>query len=276
MNTVNVNTVIDAKQRWWHLNLKELLRYKDLFYYLTWRDVKVRYKQTAIGVLWALLVPVITMFIFTFLFGYFAKIDSNGVPYPAFVFLGVLFWNFFSQAVTNASNSLVVSQDIIKKIYFPKLLLPAAALAVSAIDFLMGGIVLVGVMIYYHYVPSVWGVLAVLGFVILTYISALGIGTLLAAVNVKYRDVRYVVTFALQLLLFLTPVIYPVGIISEQYRWILYLNPMTGIIEGSRAVLFHQTVPWDAIGISVAISLAFCVLGFLYFRKTERYFADVI
>ncbi len=274
--STTIKTVIDAKQRWWHPNFAELLRYKDLFYYLTWRDVKVRYKQTAIGVLWALLVPVITMLIFTVLFGYFAKIDSNGVPYPAFVFLGVLFWNFFSQSVTNASNSLVVSQDIIKKIYFPKVLLPAAALAVSAIDFFMGVIVLIGLMVYYHYIPGFLEVLALLGFVAMTYLTSLGIGTLLAAVNVKYRDVRYVVTFALQLLLFLTPVIYPVTIISEQYRWILYMNPMTGIIEGSRAVFFHQAVPYDAIWFALGVSIFFCIVGFLYFRKTERYFADVI
>lgn len=271
-----MKTIIDAKQRWWRPNIQEIFRYKDLFYYLTWRDVKVRYKQTAIGVLWAVLVPVITMLIFTVLFGYFAKIDSNGIPYPAFVFLGVLFWNFFSQAVTNASNSLVVSQDIIKKIYFPKILLPAAALAVSAIDFFMGSIVLIGLMVYYDYIPGILQIVALLGFVALTYFAALGIGTLLAAINVKYRDVRYVVTFALQLLLFLTPVIYPVAIISEQYRWVLYLNPMTGIIEGSRAVFFHQMVPYDAIWFALGSSLLFCVVGFFYFRKTEHYFADVI
>lgn len=270
-------TVITPKQRWFTINLKELLFYKDLFYFLAWRDIKVRYKQTAVGIVWAFFVPIITMIVFSIFFGAFVGVSSDGSPYPIFVYTGLVFWNFFSQAISNSSQSLVASQEIVKKIYFPKLLLPAASIFVTFIDFGISVLVLVGMMIYYRTVPDLLTIIMIPLLVAITYIVSLGLGLLLSAINVKYRDVRYIVPFFVQLLLFLTPVIYPTSIVSEQWRWILYLNPMSGVIENARAVVLGTGhVDWVSLGIGFGISILLFVFGLFYFKKTERYFADVI
>ncbi|MBI4407066.1 MAG: ABC transporter permease [Candidatus Kerfeldbacteria bacterium] len=272
-----MTTVIKPKNQWYRIDLAELLRYKDLFYFLSIRDIKVRYKQTAIGIVWALFLPIITMIIFTIFFGNFAQISSDGIPYPIFVYVGLLFWNFFSQSVNNASASLVGNEGIIKKIYFPKLLLPASSIFVCLVDFLVAALVFVGLMVYYRFVPSweTWLVIPLL--VALTYLVSLGLGLLLAAVNVKFRDVRFIAPLFIQLLFFVTPVIFPASIVSPEHQWILNLNPMSGIISAARSVMFGQTaIDWSALGIAAAVTVASVVIGLVYFRKTERYFADII
>lgn len=272
-----VTTVIKPKSAWFRIDVAELFRYKDLFYFLSIRDIKVRYKQTAIGIVWALFLPVITMIIFTIFFGNFAQISSDGIPYPIFVYVGLLFWNFFSQSVNNASASLVGNEGIIKKIYFPKLLLPASSIFVCLVDFLVAALVFVGLMVYYQFVPSweTWLVIPLL--VLLTYLVSLGLGLLLAAVNVKFRDVRFIAPLFIQLLFFVTPVIFPASIVSPEHQWILNLNPMSGIISAARSVMFGQTaIDWSALGMAIAVIVASVVIGLIYFRKTERYFADII
>lgn len=270
-------TVIKPKASWLQGNLSELIRYKDLFYFLALRDIKVRYKQTAIGVLWAIFVPLITMVVFTIFFGNFGQISSDGVPYPIFVYLGLIFWTFFSQALTNASNSLVGNEDIIKKIYFPKVLLPASSILVTLIDFLVATGVLVGLMVYYRFIPQPLTLLIFPLCIIITYLFAFGFGLLLAAINVKFRDVRFIIPFFIQMLLFLTPVIYPTSIVSPEHKWILQLNPMAGVIENARAVILGTgAVDWSAFGLAVVVTAVFLFLGIGYFKKTERYFADII
>lgn len=270
-------TVISPKRSWFSLDLKELLRYKDLFYFLAWRDIKVRYKQTAVGILWAFFVPIITMLIFSVFFGTFAGVSSDGLPYPIFVYTGLVFWNFFSQAISNASGSLVANQEIVKKIYFPKILLPASSIFVSLIDFVISLLVLGGLMVYYQVVPTALSLLIIPLLIVITYVFALGLGLLLAAINVKYRDVRYIIPFFVQLMLFVTPVIYPTSIVSDQWKWILQLNPMTGVIEAARIVLLqHAPIDWTGLAIGGGITLGLMLFGLFYFRKTERYFADII
>ncbi len=256
---------------------KELVGYRDLFFFLAWRDIKVRYKQTAIGVLWALFVPLITMVVFTVFFGNFAQIDSNGIPYPIFVYIGLVFWTFFSQAVTAASTSLINSQEIVKKTYFPRLLLPASSIFVALIDFIIASIVYIGLMVYYGIVPQLLTIVLFPLLALITYIASLGIGLFLAAVNVKYRDVRYALPFFIQILLFVTPVIYPVSIAAADARWLLLLNPMTGVIETARATLLtSDAIDWTMIEIASLVSVIFFVVGLIYFKRTERYFADII
>lgn len=269
--------MISSNNHWLNINLGELSQYKDLFYFLTWRDIKVRYKQTLIGVAWAVFQPLITMIIFSLFFGNFAKIPSDNIPYPIFVYIGLLFWTLFSQSLTMASNSLVANEQIIKKIYFPKILLPASAVFVSVIDFLIGAVLLIGMMVYYHFTPTLFGLLLTLLFMIITYIASFGLGLLLAAVKVKFRDVQYVLPFFIQLLLFLTPVIYPTSLLSNQHQWLIFLNPMSGIIENARRTLLGLGgINWQSLGIAIGMSMVFLIVGLLYFRKTERYFADII
>lgn len=272
-----MQTIIRPKNGLFSISIKELLSYKDLFYFLAWRDIKVRYKQTAIGIIWAFIVPLVTMVIFSIFFGNFAQIESNGIPYPIFVFVGLLFWNFFSQSITNASNSLVASQEIVKKIYFPKIILPASSIIVTLIDFAIAAVILVGLMIYFKFTPQPISILIIPLLIIITYFSSLGLGLFLAALNVKYRDVRYVVPIFIQTLLFLTPVIYPVSIASEKVQWLLMLNPMSGVIENARAVILNQTpMQWESLAISLSISILMVLIGLIYFKKTEKYFADII
>lgn len=272
-----MKTVITPKQKFWHINVKELIHYRDLFYILALRDIKVRYKQTAIGALWAFFVPLITMVVFTTFFGNVPGLHPTTIPYPIFVYIGLVFWNFFSQAISAASGSLVSSQEMIKKIYFPKILLPAAAIFVSFIDFLIAWIILIGMMFYYHYTPNVLAIIVIPLLILVTYVAALGLGLLLAAINVKYRDVRYVLPFFIQTLLFVTPVIYPIDIATSQYRWLLELNPMSGVIELARSMLLQpSSITWNGLVTSVIVSIVLLVVGILYFKKTEEYFADII
>jgi lipopolysaccharide transport system permease protein len=257
-------------------DFRELWRYKELLYFFTWRDLKVRYKQTFIGVLWAILQPFITMIVFSLFFGKLANVPSDGVPYPIFVYVGLLFWQFFSGALVDTSNVLLTNQSIITKVYFPRLILPISGVITKSVDFVIAGVILAGMMIYYGYLPQLMGLWLLPILLVITFMAAVGGGLFLAAVNVKYRDVRYALPFFIQILLFLTPVIYPASI-AGSYSWLLALNPMTGVIQSARAALLGTTpVNWLLLGISFCACLSLLIVGALYFKKVERYFADIL
>jgi lipopolysaccharide transport system permease protein len=261
------------------INLKEMLAYHELFFYFAWRDVKVRYKQTSIGILWAVLQPFIQMVVFTLFFNKAAGIGTgnSAVPYAIFSFTGLLFWNFFSQSLTRASNSLVDNQSVVTKVYFPRLLLPLTSTLVGLIDFAFAFIVFIGLMIFFRVSPTLSAVLLLIPALLITFIAASGIGMFLAAINVKYRDVKQAVPFLIQVGLFVTPVIYPVTAIPQKFQWILYLNPMTGVINMMRSS-FLNTAPinWPLTWLSIAVAIMSFILGVIYFKSKEREFADII
>src|SRR3989338_1096344 len=270
-------TTIIRPKRLFHLSdLRELWNYRELFYFFSWRDLKVRYKQTAIGVLWSILQPFITMVVFSLFFGKLAGIPSDGVPYPIFVYVGLLFWQFFSDALGETSNALVANKAIITKVYFPRLILPTSSVITKFIDFAIASAILAGLMIYYGYTPHLIGFLILPLLLALTFMSAVGLGLFLSAINVKYRDVRYALPFFIQMLLFVTPVIYPASI-AGKYSWLLALNPMTGAIQSARASLLGTTpINWVLIGISFISCAVLLLIGIYVFKKVERYFADII
>ncbi len=269
-------TIIRAKKPISLGDFKEMWSQKELLYFFTWRDLKIRYKQTILGVLWALFQPFIVMVVFTVFFGKFGKIPSDNIPYPIFVYAGLLLWQLFSATLLQASNSLVSQGNLLTKVYFPRLILPISSLFSNLVDFLIASIILVGMMIYYQFVPSLVGLVVVPLLVIITCIFAVGLGLFLASLNVKYRDVKYILPFFVQLLLFVTPVIYPSSILGE-HAWLLAINPMTGVIKAMRASLFGgQPINWLLLGISAITSLVILILGLLYFKKSERKFADLI
>ena len=259
------------------VNLPEVWKYRELLYIFAWRDIKVRYKQTVFGIAWAMFQPFVTMVIFTTFFGRLAKIPSDGVPYPIFVYSGLLFWNYFSSALTNASNSLVENGGIINKVYFPRLILPASTAVTPLIDFFFAFLILIGMMIYYHFSPSVLGIILLPILLLISLLSASGLGMFLAAINVKFRDVRFILPFFIQILMYVTPIIYPISIIPSKYQWISSLNPMSGIITFSRSLFLHTSFPnWSHLGISTIAGIILLVFGIAYFRKTERFFADIL
>src|SRR6185436_12195999 len=247
------------------------------FYFFTWRDIKIKYKQTAFGVLWAILQPFLLMIIFTLFFGRALGVPSDNIPYPLFVYSGLLLWNIFSSGLANASNSMVSNANIIKKIYFPRLIIPMSAILVALFDFFMALIVFAGILVYYQFPFD--GIKFLLLFPLslsLCVISTFGAGTLLAALNVKYRDVRYVIPFLIQALLFITPVIYPVSIFNNHLaKIIMAFNPMTGAIVLFRSVLTNQVPEWNIVIIGICSALVLLITGLFYFRKTEAYFADL-
>ncbi len=257
-------------------DIKEIWNYRELLYFFTWRNLKVRYKQTAIGALWAIFQPFITMVVFSVFFGELLNVPSDGVPYPIFVYTGLLFWQFFSSSLSDTSNVLVANQTIITKVYFPRLVLPFSSIATKFIDFLFGAIILVGMMFYYGYTPHISGLLIIPLLLIITFLASLGLGLFLASINVKYRDVVYVLPFFIQILMFVTPVIYPARI-AGRYAKILNLNPMLGVIESARSALLGTTsLDWTLINVSILSTLILLIVGIYTFKKTERYFADII
>lgn len=259
------------------LNVEELWRYRELFYIFAWRDIKVRYKQTVLGIIWALLQPITSMFIFTIFFGKIAQISSDGLPYSLFVLTGLIFWNFFSNTLTHASNSLVENENIIKKIYFPRLILPLSAIATNLIDFGISFILLLLVSLYFGYVPSLFTLIIVPIGIIIASLGAAGIGLFLSAFNVKYRDVRYILPFFIQLLIFLTPVIYPLSIVGHLNRLVIAINPIAGAIESTRKVISGSTIiDYQVLTISLVSSILLFTIGLFYFRATERFFADIL
>lgn len=259
------------------LNLKELWVYREILYFLTWRDIKVKYKQTVLGILWAILQPFLTMLIFFMLFGKFAKVPSEEVPYPIFAYTGLLLWNYFSSALSNSGNSLIYSSNLITKVYFPRLFIPASASLSGLFDFFIASIILIGMMFFYNFTPSLIGLALIPILILLASISAIGCGLWLSALNVEYRDFQYVIPFLVQIWMFATPVIYPATLLPEKYRWIISLNPMGGIIEAFRAsTLGHKQINWDMLIISAGIGFLVFLTGLVYFRKVERSFADII
>lgn len=257
-------------------SLGELWEFRELFYFLAWRDIKVRYKQTILGILWAIVQPLFTMVIFTVVFGQIANISSEGLPRPIFYFSALLPWIYFSSTLSSAGMSLVSNSGLLAKIYFPRIILPAAAALVPLVDFLIGTAFLAGFIVYYD-IPIGWHLLLWPLLVVPLALLAFGLGSFLAALNVKYRDVKYAIPFGIQVLLFMTPIIYPSSIFPEQFRWLLALNPLTGLIEAFRyAVVPTYTVHWDLLGISLLVTLVALALGMTYFRRTEKAFADII
>lgn len=269
--------VIRPKEKWWQFDWKEIWSFRDLFYFLTWRDVKVKYKQTVVGVAWAIFQPFMTMVVFTVFFGKLAKMPSDGIPYPIFVYTGLLFWQLFSSSLSSVSSAFTGSESIITKVYFPRIILPVSSIITNVVDFLVAAVILIGLMIYYGYAPTIYSLPLALLLVLMTVMSTLGIGLLFGSLNVKYRDVRYILPFFMQSLIFITPVIYPVSLVSERFQWIMGLNPMAGVISLARiGILGTGHVNPALIAVSIASMAVYCVLGYAYFKKVERYFADVI
>jgi lipopolysaccharide transport system permease protein len=269
-------TIIKPKKTFSLNDFREIWNYRELLYFFTWRDLKVRYKQTLIGASWAILQPFTSMVVFSIFFGKLAGIPSDGVPYPIFVYVGLLFWQFFSGALSDTSNVLVGNQSIITKVYFPRLILPISGTITKFVDFMIASLVLVGLMIYYGFVPNLSGLFIIPLLLLITFMVSVGAGLFLAAINVKYRDVRYALPFFIQILLFITPVIYPASI-AGKYSWLLAINPMTGVIQSARAALLGTTeINWGLLGISSIACLVILAIGIVYFKKIERYFADIL
>lgn len=259
------------------INVAEIWRYRELFYIFVWRDIKVRYKQTVLGILWAIFQPFVTMVVFSFFFGQLVKMPSDGVPYPIFVYSGLLFWNYFSAALSGSSDSLISSEGIIKKVYFPRIILPFSTSITPMIDFLFALLVLFALMAYYKFVPSLIGCLFIPVLLLISLLGSSGLGLFLTSINVKYRDVRYILPFFIQILLFVTPVIYPVSIIPQKYQWVIYLNPMAGVVTLARSLLLNTSAPdWRLLAVSSAAAVILMIGGIAYFRKTERFFADIL
>ena len=268
--------VVKPSKGWISLKLRELWQYRELLYFLTWRDIKVRYKQTVLGATWAIIQPFFTMVVFSLFFGKLAKVPSDGIPYPIFAYAALVPWTFFANGLSQSANSLVGSANLIKKVYFPRLVVPISSVISGVLDFMLAFMVLLGMMLYYGIFPTaniVW-----LPFLLLlTFTTALGVGLWLSALNVQFRDVRYTVPFLMQFWLFATPIAYPSSLLSEPWRTLYGINPMVGVSEGFRwALLGTNTAPGPIIIVSSLVALALLVGGAFYFRRLERSFADVI
>ena len=256
---------------------KDLWRYRELFYFLAWRDILVRYKQTTIGIAWALIRPVLTMVVFVFVFGQLAKLPSDGVPYPILVFAALLPWQFFSNAFAEAGNSLISNANMISKVYFPRLVVPASAVIVGLVDFLISGVLLAGLMLWYGVAPD-WRIVTLPLFLAVAVVAAMGAGLWIAALNVQYRDFRYIIPFVVQFGLYISPVGFSSAIVPEQWRLLYSLNPMVGVIDGFRWAILggENQLYWPGIWLSLVLALLSAITGILYFRKMEKSFADVI
>lgn len=269
-------TRIEPSRGWVSLKLRELWEYRELLYFLTWRDLKVRYKQTVLGIAWAVLQPLLTMVVFSLFFGRLAKIPSDGVPYPIFSFAALVPWTFFAYGLSQSANSLVTASNLIKKVYFPRLCIPIATVLSGVVDFALAFIVLLGMMLLYGIVPTIY-TLWLPFFLILALITSLGVGFWLSAMNVQFRDVRYVVPFLTQFWLFATPIAYPSSLLSEPWRTVYGINPMVGVVEGFRwALLGTDTAPGPIVVVSTLAAVLLFVSGAFYFRRMEKTFADVV
>ncbi|MDX6696395.1 MAG: lipopolysaccharide transport system permease protein [Blastocatellia bacterium] len=269
--------VIEPSRGWTSLRLRELWEYRELLYFLAWRDIKIRYKQTALGLAWAVLQPLLTMLIFALFFGRLAKMPSDNVPYPLFAFAALVPWTFFANGLTQSSNSLVGSANLIKKVYFPRLVVPISVVLGGLPDFALSFVVLLGMMLYYGIYPQLSVVVWLPLLLLLTTVTALGCGLWLSALNVKYRDVRYIVGFLTQIWMFATPVVYPASLLSGRWRLVYSLNPMVGVVEGFRwALLGTDTAPGMSVVISATTALLILVSGTFYFRRMEKTFADIV
>jgi lipopolysaccharide transport system permease protein len=268
-------TVIKPARGWRTLDVRELWGYRELLFVLTMRDIKVRYKQTALGAAWAILQPFMTMVVFTIFFGHLANMPSDGFPYPVFVYSALVPWTFFANAITSSSNSLVGSAHLISKVYFPRLIIPLSSVGVGIVDFVVASSILLAMMLFYG---VGWTVNLLMAPVLLLAMmfTALGVGTCLSALTVSYRDFRYVVPFMVQFWMFVTPVVWPASLVPERWRWLLYFNPMSGIIEGLRAVFLGKTFDFTGLATSGFVAMVLFIAGVAYFKRVERRFADVI
>lgn len=267
--------VIEPRRGWLAINWAEIWRYRELLYFLAWRDVTIRYKQTVLGVLWAFIQPFIKLVVFSVIFGGLAKIDSEGYPYPIFVFAGLLPWQFFSESLARSSSSVAGSANLITKVYFPRLIVPLSSAGACLVDFAISFAILFGLMLWYG-VPITLSTLAIVPLVVLTILAALGTGILLSAFNVAYRDFQYLVPFGIQIWFFLTPVVYPVRAIPQKWQWLLALNPMTGIVDAYRSAILGKPFVWENMAISIVVAAVVFLAGLFYFRRMESSFADVV
>jgi lipopolysaccharide transport system permease protein len=262
-----------AKKQYW----RDIWQYRELFYFLAWRDILVRYKQTAIGIAWALIRPFLTMVVFSVIFGSLAKLPSEGVPYPILVFSAMLPWQFFANALVECSNSLISNSNLISKVYFPRLIVPISSVVVSFVDFMISGIILLGLMAWYNYVPT-WRILLLPAFAAIAFAASMGSGLWLSALNVKYRDFRYIVPFIVQFGLYISPVGFSSNVVPDRWRLLYSLNPMVGVIDGFRWSVLGggSQLYWPGFFLSLLLVITLLFSGISYFRKTERTFADII
>ena len=274
--TEDLVTFLKPAKGWLSIDFKELWRYRELIYFLTWRDIKVRYKQATLGIAWAVLQPLMTMVIFTVIFGTLLKTPSQGIPYPLFSLSALLPWQLFASALQRSSTSLVGNANLLTKIYFPRLAIPLASIFAALVDFLISFVVLIGVMIYYRYMPG-WNALWLPLLVLLALLTALAVGLWLSALNVQYRDIQQIVPFLIQVWMYASPIVYPIETIPAGiWRWLYSLNPMVGVIQGFRWALLGGTPPDLTLVISVAMVLILLVSGLYYFRRMEKTFADIV
>lgn len=271
----NQNVIIERRKGLKFIDWKELKEYRDLFYFLIWRSIRIRYAQSMLGVGWAIIQPFFSMIVFTIVFGKLAKIDSDGAPYALFSFAALVPWTYFSNAVTESTNSLVAEANMISKVYFPRIILPMSAVFAKLLDFFIALLLLCILMLFFLQSPT-WGVLALPLLIVMMMLTAAGIGTWLTALAIQYRDIKYGMTFAVQLLMYAAPVVYPASLIPDGWRWFYALNPMVGVIEGFRsALLGTNPMPWGYIAIGFVVALFLAVTGAYYFRFKEKIFADV-
>ena len=258
------------------VDLRELWQYRDLFYFLVWRDIKASYAQSALGIGWAVIPPLAYMLVFTMVFGRLAKISSDGVPYAIFSYTALVPWTYFSTALTGATGSLIQNSNMLTKIYFPRLIMPLTSVLARLLDFGIALLLVVGLMVWFRSAPTIWALILPL-LVLLMMLTAAGLGMWLTALAVQYRDVNYAMSFVVQLLMYAAPVVYPASIIPDQYRLVYGLNPMVGVIEGFRsALLGTNSMPWDLLGVGSISAVVIAISGAVYFRRTERIFADVV
>ena len=268
-------TVIEPIKGWLSINWGDIWQYRELLYFLTWRDVKVRYKQTVLGFLWAFIQPFTKMVVFSLIFGRLAKMDSEGFPYPIFLYAGLLPWQFFAGSLNRSSQSVVGSANLITKVYFPRLIIPLASVGAALVDFAISFGILICLMLYYHVAPTL-ATFMVVPLVLLTVVTALGAGAFLSALTVAYRDFRHMIPFLVEIWMFLTPVVYAVTIVPNRWRWLICLNPMAGIVDAYRSAILGKPFDWGNLAISTGVALVAFLGSLVYFRRLERQFADIV
>ncbi len=269
-------TIIRPSRGWISLNLRDLWEYRELLYFLTWRDIKVRYKQTVLGAAWAIIQPFFTMVVFSLFFGKLARVPSDDIPYPIFSYAALVPWMFFANGLSQSSTSLVASANLIRKVYFPRLVIPISAVISGGVDFVLAFVVLLGMMLFYGIVPT-WNMVWLPLLLLLALVTSLGVGLWLTAMNVQFRDVRYAVPFLVQAWMFATPIAYPSSLLDEPWRTLYGINPMAGVVEGFRwALLGTETAPGPIVIVSALVAVGLLISGAFYFRRMEKTFADVV